>query len=275
MSGHHKFEELRQELRARKQAEMESKPPPWFGYQQVEEAPYPMTAEEHYRWPREPGWKYELHAGMCVRQWRGPNGYCGGYGILWAYQPATRIYRIIVPELPGCEMERPYTSDDDVNNWNRNLEAGGEMVYRWMAAAWDAVTTPDSVGTPVVPLPYILEEPSDDPPLDHLKRYGVIPLETPADYDLAVAVLFAVLDRTSGEEAHPLIPLLMALSDEVEAYEDAHFPFDETPKAKETLNRESRRHQAARAARARERAMERLTQLSEDLGLYDLPPNNT
>ena len=201
------------------QVEMEQKPPPWFGYKQVEEAPYPMTAEEHYRWPREPGYKYELHDGMCVRLWRGPHGYCGGYGILWAYQPATSIYRIIVPELPGCEMERPYTGDDDMENWNRNLEVGGEMVYRWMAAAWKAATTSERISAPTVPLPHVLEEPPEAPPLVHLKRYGVIPLETTADVDLAVAVLFALVDRIDGDKTHPLTGITDALAHEVEAYE--------------------------------------------------------
>jgi hypothetical protein len=196
---------------------MESKQPPWFRYKQVEEALYPMTAEEHYHWPREPGYKYELHDGICVRLWRGPHGYCGGYGILWAYQPATGIYRIVVPEL-GCEMERPYTGDDDMDNWNRNLEAGGEMVYRWMAAAWQAVTTPERVSVAAVPLPHVLEEPLDVPPLVHLKRYGVIPLETKADGDLAVAVLHALVERVGGDTAHSLMGLLNALADEVAAY---------------------------------------------------------
>ncbi len=219
LSGHHMWEKLREQLQARKEAEMEQKPP-WGGYQQVEEAPYPMTMKEFTRWPREPGYKYELHDGRCVRLWRGPHGYCGGYGILWAYQPATGLYRIIVPELPGCEMERQYTGDDDMENWNRNLEAGGEMVYRWMAAAWEAVTTPERASVPVVPLPHVLEEPPEEPPLVHLKRYGVIPLETPADVDLAVAVLHALGDRVDGDKTHPLLGLLNALAEEVAASKD-------------------------------------------------------
>jgi hypothetical protein len=193
------------------------KKPPWGGYKQVEEAPYPMTLQEFTRWPREPGYKYELHDGMCVRLWRGPRGYCGGYGILWAYQPATGTYRIIVPELPGCEMERPTSGDDEMEEWNRNLEAGGEMVYRWMAAAWKAATTPAQASVPVVPLPHILEEPPEVPPLVHLKRYGVIPLETKADVDLAVAVLVALVERVGGDETHPLMGILNALADEIEA----------------------------------------------------------
>ena len=168
-------------------------PPPWFGYKQVEEAPHTMSFEEWLAWPREPGYKYELHNGRCVRLWRGPHGYCGGYGVLWAYQPATGSYRIIVPELPGCEMERQYAGDDDMDNWNRNLEAGGEMVHRWMAAAWQAATTSERANVPVVPLPHVLEEPPEVPPLVHLKRYGVIPLETQVDVDLAVPVLFALV----------------------------------------------------------------------------------
>ena len=193
------------------------KKPPWGGYQQVEEAPYPMTMREFTRWPREPGYKYELHNGRCVRLWRGPRGYCGGYGILWAYQPATGLYRIIVPELPGCEMERPYTGDDDMENWNRNLEAGGEMVHRWIAAAWKAAATPERVSVPTVPLPYVLEEPPEEPPLVHLKRYGIIPLETKADVDLAVAVLVALVERVGGDKTHPLMGILNALADEIAA----------------------------------------------------------
>lgn len=195
-------------------------PPPWFGYKQVEEAPYPMTFEEWLAWPREPGYKYELHDGMCVRLWRGPQGYCGGYGILWAYQPATRSYRISVPELPGCEVERQYAGDDDMDNWNRNLEAGGEMVHRWMAAAWQAATTPERVSVPVVPLPYVLEEPPEVPPLVHLKRYGVIPLETKADVDLAVAVLCALVQRVAGDETHTLMGITHALAEEVATCKD-------------------------------------------------------
>ncbi len=198
---------------------MEQKPP-WGGYQQVEEAPYPMTMKEFTRWPREPGYKYELHDGRCVRLWRGPHGYCGGYGILWAYQPATGIYRIIVPELPGCEMERQYVGDDDMDNWNRNLEAGGEMVHRWMAAAWQAATTPERGSVPVVPLPHVLEEPPEEPPLVHLKRYGVIPLETKADVALAVAVLCALVQRVAGDETHPLMGITQALAEEVAACKD-------------------------------------------------------
>jgi len=211
---------LREQRNARKQVEMEKKPPPWFGYKQVEEAPYPMTIEEWLAWPREPGYKYELHDGRCVRLWRGPHGYCGGYGILWAYQPTTGIYRIIVPELPGCEMERPCSSDDDLEEWNRNLEAGGEMVHCWMAAAWKAANTPERANVPVVPLPHVFEEPLEVPPLVHLKRYGVIPLETKADVDLAVAVLCALVQRVAGEQAHALRGITHALADEVAASKD-------------------------------------------------------
>jgi hypothetical protein len=199
---------------------MEKKLPPWFGYKQVEEAPYPMIIEEWLAWPREPGYKYELHDGRCVRLWRGPHGYCGGYGILWAYQPTTGIYRIIVPELPGCEMERPCSSDDDLEEWNRNLEAGGERVHCWMAAVWKAATTPERVSAPVVPLPHVLEEPPEVPPLVHLQRFGVIPLETKADVDLAVAVLCALVQRVAGDETHPLMGITQALAEEVAACKD-------------------------------------------------------
>jgi hypothetical protein len=216
LSGHHMWEKLCAQLQSRKEAEMEQKPP-WGGYQQVEEAPYPMTLQEFTRWPREPGYKYELHDGRCVRLWRGPHGYCGGYGILCAYQPATGIYRIIVPELPGCEMERQYAGDDEMDHWNRNLEAGGEMVHRWMAAAWEAATTLERASVPVVPLPHVLEEPPEVPAQVHLKLYGVIPLETQADVDLAVAVLHALSDRVDGDTTHPLLGLLNALAEEVAA----------------------------------------------------------
>lgn len=51
---------------------MPNTPPPWFGYEQVPDAPYPMTAEGWAEWPKEPGYKYELHDGMLVRKKRDP-----------------------------------------------------------------------------------------------------------------------------------------------------------------------------------------------------------
>ena len=37
---------------------------PWA--EVVPDAPYPMSIEEFERWPKEPGWRYELVEGWCV-----------------------------------------------------------------------------------------------------------------------------------------------------------------------------------------------------------------
>ena len=207
-------------------------PPPWFGYKQVEEAPYPMTHEEFMAWPREPGYKYELHDGMCARLWRGPDGFCGGYAINWAYQPASHAYRVSVPELPGCEVERAASDLHGVEDIEHNLALGQEMIEQWMKTAWEAATTPESAGVPVVPLPRSLEEPPqrlppehpEEQPLAHLKAVGLIPIGTQMDYRLALSARNGLRERVGNNQAHPLAAVLEVLAGQIEAYEKDQHP---------------------------------------------------
>ncbi|HEU5198262.1 MAG TPA: hypothetical protein VFU32_01425, partial [Ktedonobacterales bacterium] len=142
---------------------------------------------------------------------------------LRAYQPAEQRYIISVPELPGCQAELHTSGLPDLEAWEQSIQKGAEAIDRWIAAAWAAATQDDHVSVPVVSLPKTLEEPPEEP-LTHLKEVGLIPIETEADYKLAVAVLYALVDRTGCDPTHPLDEVLAALTDQVEAYEDVHHP---------------------------------------------------
>lgn len=65
----------------------EPEPPPWFGYQQVDETPYQTTEKGVLRWFREPG---ELHVGMCACLWVGPFAFYGRFAMRRDFQPAER-----------------------------------------------------------------------------------------------------------------------------------------------------------------------------------------
>lgn len=180
--------------------------PPYYGYMQVEEAPYPMTAEEFFTWPREPGWKYELHGGMCTRLWRGPSAFYGGYAILFAYQPAAQVYTISIPELPGCQMEHQMTGKPDSQEWEQAIQQGAEAIDRWVQAAQAAGAS--------IPLPRALEEVTE-PPLDHLRGIGIIPIQTKEDYILAAAAMNGLVKRLSNNATHPLAEVRDVLAEQL------------------------------------------------------------
>lgn len=207
-------------------------PPPWFGYKQVDEAPYPMTDEEFFRWPREPGYKHELHAGMCVRLWVGPFAFYCGFAMLRAYQPAERRYLITVPELPGCETELKTSGSPLAQDWieafEQSMQQGGEAIDRWVQAA-------QATGTPI-PLPKSLEEPPEELllahleeppeelPLAHLTAVGLIPIGTQEDYILALSARNGLRERVWDDKTHPLAAVLDALSEQIAAYEKDQHP---------------------------------------------------
>ncbi|HEY4034629.1 MAG TPA: helix-turn-helix domain-containing protein [Ktedonobacteraceae bacterium] len=56
---------------------------------------------------------------------------------------------------------------------------------------------------------------------------GVTSVRTEADYELASAIIDTLLDATRGNEDHPLADVLDYLANQVEAYEDEHFPIPE------------------------------------------------
>ncbi len=192
-------------------------PPPWFGYKQVEEAPYPMTDEEFITWPREPGYKHERHAGMFVRLWVGPFAFYGGFAMLRAYQPAEQRYRITVPELPGCETELRTTGAPLAQDWleafEQSMQQGAKAIDRWMQAV-------QAAGTPI-PLPRALEQPPEELPFDHLKAVGLIPIGTPEDYILSVSARNGLRERVGDNQTYPLAAVLDVLVGQIEAYERA------------------------------------------------------
>lgn len=68
------------------------------------------------------------------------------------------------------------------------------------------------------------------PPLDTLAQawdawrsvIGVTRIDTPEDYDRAVALINAIIDEIGQDETHPLAEVLDYLGDLVKAYEDVH-----------------------------------------------------
>ena len=57
---------------------------------------------------------------------------------------------------------------------------------------------------------------------------GVTSVRTEADYERASAIIETLLDATRGQEDHPLADVLDYLANQVEAYEDEHYPMPET-----------------------------------------------
>jgi HTH-type transcriptional regulator / antitoxin HigA len=53
---------------------------------------------------------------------------------------------------------------------------------------------------------------------------GVTSIRTADDYERAMEIIYVLLDATRGHEDHPLVDVLVYLSNQVEAYEDEHFP---------------------------------------------------
>ncbi len=212
-----------------KEARYDPGPPPYYGYKQVEGAPYPMTDEEFWRWPREPGYKYELHAGMCARLWVGPFAFYGGFALLRGYQYAERRYLITVPDLPGCETEVHTSGSPDGRTWleafEQSMQQGAAAIDRWVQAA-------QATGTPI-PLPRTLEAPPEEPslkyleeplPLAHLRTVDLIPIGTQGDYILALSAQNGMRERVGDDKTHPLAALLDALAEQIAAYEQEQHP---------------------------------------------------
>ncbi len=61
------------------------------------------------------------------------------------------------------------------------------------------------------------------------QRIPLGPLRTAADYNRAVTVLDEILDEIGQQETHPLADLAETLSLFIEAYEDAHVPYADSP----------------------------------------------
>jgi len=61
------------------------------------------------------------------------------------------------------------------------------------------------------------------------QRIPLGPLRTAADYNRAVTVLDEILDEIGQQETHPLADLAETLGLCIEAYEDAHVPFSDSP----------------------------------------------
>lgn len=57
---------------------------------------------------------------------------------------------------------------------------------------------------------------------------GVTSVRTEADYERASAIIEALLDEIGDDEEHPLADVLDYLANQVEAYEDEHFPIPES-----------------------------------------------
>jgi len=63
---------------------------------------------------------------------------------------------------------------------------------------------------------------------------GVTSVRTEADYERASAIIETLLDVTRGNEDHPLADVLDYLANQVETYEDEHYPIPE-PSPREML----------------------------------------
>ena len=61
------------------------------------------------------------------------------------------------------------------------------------------------------------------------QRIPLGPLRTEAEYSRAVAVLDNVVDEIGQHETHPLADLAETLALSIEAYENAHVPFPNSP----------------------------------------------
>jgi len=61
------------------------------------------------------------------------------------------------------------------------------------------------------------------------QRIPLGPLRTAADYNRAVTVLDEILDEIGQQETHPLADLTETLGLCIEAYEDTHVPFSDSP----------------------------------------------
>src|SRR5690242_10297502 len=57
---------------------------------------------------------------------------------------------------------------------------------------------------------------------------GVTSVHTEEEYEQAMSVINVLLDATRGDENHPLSDVLDYLANQVEAYEDEHFPIPES-----------------------------------------------
>jgi HTH-type transcriptional regulator / antitoxin HigA len=57
---------------------------------------------------------------------------------------------------------------------------------------------------------------------------GVTSVRTEEEYTQAMTVINILLDATRGAENHPLVDVLDYLANQVEAYEDEHFPIPES-----------------------------------------------
>lgn len=60
--------------------------------------------------------------------------------------------------------------------------------------------------------------------LDGLAHELLSPLETEAQYQEALHFVDALMTRVGQDERHPLVSLLILVSERVEAYEDRHHP---------------------------------------------------
>ena len=61
---------------------------------------------------------------------------------------------------------------------------------------------------------------------------GVTSVRTEEDYEQASAIIKTLLDATRDDENHPLVDVLDYLANQVEAYEDEHYPIPEpSPRA--------------------------------------------